>query len=87
VTSVPLFPAVGVGRFGISVSRLHSEQVAAIQLNREGIEAIWELHLMASRAYRDGNVLAAAYIVEIADAAEREWARRCTAQKNGRAWR
>lgn len=45
-------------------------------LAREGIAAIWTLHLAAARAYRDGHKAMAATIIEIADAAEREWLRR-----------
>jgi hypothetical protein len=45
------------------------------RLAREGIAAIWVLHLSAAKAYRDGYRAAAASINEIADAAEREWLR------------
>jgi hypothetical protein len=45
-------------------------------LAREGIAAIWSLHLAAARAHRDGHKAMAATIIEIADAAEREWLRR-----------
>ena len=44
-------------------------------LARDGIAAIWTLHLAAARADRDGNKGMAATIIEIADAAEREWLR------------
>jgi hypothetical protein len=44
-------------------------------LVRHGIAAIWLLHLAAARAYGDGHKAAAAGIIEIADAAEREWLR------------
>jgi hypothetical protein len=44
-------------------------------LARHGVAAIWLLHLAAARAYRDGNTDAAVAVVEIADAAEREWLR------------
>ncbi len=54
----------------------HSEQVAANMLNRYGLAAIWQLHLSAAKAYREGNGLAALSILDIADAAERIWLRR-----------
>ncbi len=54
----------------------HSEQVAANMLNRYGLAAIWQLHLSAAKAYREGNGLAAVSILDVADAAERVWLRR-----------
>jgi len=42
-------------------------------LARDGIAAIWGLHLSAALAYRDGRKAVAAGVIEIADAAEREW--------------
>jgi hypothetical protein len=42
-------------------------------LVRHGVAAIWLLYLAAARAYREGNTAAAASVIEIADAAEREW--------------
>ena len=66
-----------MGLENIARKILVREGVAAIwQLHRvvrEGIAAIWQLHLAAARAYRDGLNEAATGIVEIADAAEREW--------------
>jgi hypothetical protein len=44
-------------------------------LARHGVAAIWLLHLAAARAYQDGNPDAAVSVIEIADAAEREWLR------------
>jgi hypothetical protein len=44
-------------------------------LARDGIAAIWGLHLSAALAYRDGRKAVAAGVIEIADAAEREWLR------------
>src|SRR5215831_3888042 len=58
--------------------RVHS--LALKMLARDGIAAIWVLHLSAARAYREGRKAAAAAIIEIADAAEREWLRRKTVQ-------
>ena len=59
----------------MTCSRTLSEKLALSILAREGIAAIWQLHLAAARAYRDGLNEAATGIVEIADAAEREWLR------------
>jgi len=56
----------GLGRTGL-------ENIARKILVREGVAAIWQLHLAAARAYRGGLNEAATGIVEIADAAEREW--------------
>jgi len=64
----------------MSLRRRWTENLALTMLAREGIAAIWQLHLSAARAYRDGHRAAAATIIEIADAAEREWVR-----GNGRA--
>ena len=60
----------------MSRQRPYSEQVAANLLRRYGLAAVWQLHLAAARAYRDGNRLAAMSIAEIADAAERVMQRR-----------
>jgi hypothetical protein len=56
-------------------SRTPTEIVALSLLAQDGIEAIWQLHLSAALAYRDGQKAVAAGIIEIADAAEREWLR------------
>lgn len=61
----------------------YSEQVAANLLNRYGLAAIWQLHLSAAKAYRDGNGLAALSIMNIADAAERMWLRRSMDNRTG----
>lgn len=45
-------------------------------LARDGVAAIWVLHLSAARAYREGRKATATTLVEIADAAEREWLKR-----------
>ena len=45
-------------------------------LARNGLAAIWILHLSAARQYREGNKTAALAIIEVADAAERELLRR-----------
>ena len=54
--------------------RVHS--LALEMLARDGFAAIWVLHLSAARASREGRKAAATAIIEIADAAEREWLRR-----------
>jgi hypothetical protein len=53
-------------------SRTPTEIVALSLLAQDGIEAIWQLHLSAALAYRDGQKAVAAGIIEIADAPERE---------------
>lgn len=60
----------------MALRRTRTENLALRMLARDGIAAIWTLHLAAARAYRDGNKAMAATILEIADAAEREWLRR-----------
>ena len=50
-----------------------AQEPARILLARHGVAAIWLLHLAAARAYREGNIDAAVSVIEIADAAEREW--------------
>jgi len=47
--------------------------IASRMLAQSGIAAIWKLHVAAAIAYRTGNLPAAASIMELADAAEREW--------------
>ena len=59
--------------------RTYADQAAANVLTRYGLAAIWQLHLSAAAAYRQGKPLAAGAILEIADAAEREWLRRTAA--------
>jgi SLT domain-containing protein len=60
----------------MTLRRTRAENLAMTMLARDGIAAIWMLHLSAARAYRDGHKLAAAGIIEIAEAAEQEWLRR-----------
>ena len=60
----------------MALRRTRTENLALSMLAREGIAAIWTLHLAAARTYRDEHKTAAAAIIEIADAAEREWLRR-----------
>jgi hypothetical protein len=64
----------------MSFRRTRLENIALTMIVRDGVAVIWELHLAAAAAYNHGNNAAAAAIIEIADAAEREWLR-----GNGRA--
>jgi len=64
----------------MSLRRTHVEDIALTMIERDGIAVMWELHLIAAKAYREGSTASAVAIIEIADAAEREWMR-----GNGRA--
>ena len=55
--------------------RTPAEIIALTILARDGVSAIWALHLSAAGAYGDGHKSVAAGIIDIADAAEREWLR------------
>jgi hypothetical protein len=59
----------------MTCSRTLSEKLALSILAREGISAIWQLHLAAADAHRTSHPVAAASIVEIAAAAEDAWLR------------
>ncbi|MBV9824557.1 MAG: hypothetical protein JO001_02580 [Alphaproteobacteria bacterium] len=61
---------------GMSAPPPYAEQVASNMLRRFGFSAIWQLHLSAAAAHRSGKKLAAASMIEIADAAERLWLRK-----------
>lgn len=77
---------VAAGRLrsaAMSASPSYSEQVAANMLRRYGLAAIWQLHLSAAKAYREGNEFAARSIQDIADAAERVWLRRSVDNRTG----
>ena len=52
-----------------------AENLALTMLAREGIAAIWQLHLAAAEAHRSGYLGAAASISDIAEAAEQAWMR------------
>jgi hypothetical protein len=52
-----------------------SETIAARLLARQGIAAIWQLHLRAAESHGRGNWLKAMALIGIADAAERIWRR------------
>jgi hypothetical protein len=51
------------------------ETIANRLLARQGIRVIWLLHLKASASHLDGNWLAAAAFIGIADATERQWSK------------
>jgi hypothetical protein len=53
-----------------------AEMLASRLLARDGIEAIWQLHVAATRAYRNRRWETAVALIVLADAAEREWAAR-----------
>jgi len=63
-----------------------TEGIALRILDRNGIAAIWQLQVAAALAYRTGNPDPAASIMEIAEAAEREWLRRESAPVLIRDW-
>jgi hypothetical protein len=50
-----------------------TQKLAVRVLAREGMTAIWELHVAAAEAYQRGHSSVAAMLIEIADAAEWEW--------------
>ena len=56
--------------------RAHIERLAHSILDSKGIGAIWQLQLDAAYAYRTGYPVAAATIVELAEAAEQELLRK-----------
>jgi hypothetical protein len=59
------------------MTRAHTltEKLALSILAREGIGVIWQLNEAAAEAHRTGHPIAAASLVEIADAAEAAWLR------------
>jgi hypothetical protein len=59
----------------MTLRRTRAENLALTLLARDGIAAIWTLHLSAAAADREGHKAMAAGIIEIAEAAEREWLR------------
>jgi hypothetical protein len=76
-------------RFGRVVFQdgIRVQSLALKMLARDGFAAIWVLHLSAARAYREGRKAAARAIIEIADAAEREWLRSGKAPRQIRDWK
>jgi hypothetical protein len=59
----------------MALARTMTEKLALTMLAREGVAAIWQLHLASAEAYRSGYPSAAASISEIAEAAEEAWMR------------
>ena len=55
--------------------RTMTEKLALTMLARDGIAAIWQLHLASAEADRSGYPRAATSIAEIAEAAEEAWMR------------
>ena len=56
-----------------SVSSTLTERIALSILNREGVAAIWMLHVAAAETHRTGHPRGADAIEEIAEAAEQAW--------------
>ena len=52
-----------------------SKKLALSILAREGIAAIWQLHMAAADAHQTGHPATAGAILEIAEAAEDAWVR------------
>ena len=50
-----------------------AKDIAPEVLRRDGMGSIWQLHLAAATAYRDGQRRAAENLIEIADAVEQAW--------------
>lgn len=50
-----------------------TQRIARELLGRQGIAVIWRLHEDAATLYLIGNRIGADSLVEIAEAAEREW--------------
>jgi hypothetical protein len=57
------------------IRRTATEDLALAILTRSGIGTIWRLHTAAAEVYQIGNPSVTAAILELADAAEREWVR------------
>ena len=57
------------------MKRVLAEKPARKMLVDEALAILWKLHTDATTLYRAGNLVSAAALLEIADAAEREWHR------------
>jgi hypothetical protein len=55
------------------IIRESSERLASRMLAHTGVQAIWDMHVAASAAYGLGRADVVASLIEIAEAAEREW--------------
>lgn len=58
-----------------------AEKLACDMLDRDGIGAVWDLHLAAISALKAGKHDMAASLLEVAEAAERLWATREAARR------
>jgi hypothetical protein len=56
-------------------ARTLTEKLALSMLAREGIAAVWQLHMAAANAHQTGHPAAADAMLEIAQAAEAAWLR------------
>jgi hypothetical protein len=63
-------------------ARTLTKRIAVSILDREGVGAIWKLHVAAAEAHRTGHPRSATAILEIAEAAEAAWlsAKRCVSE-------
>ena len=57
-----------------------AEKIALELLAHDGASAVWQLHVVAAKVYRDGGARAAGILLDIADAAERNLASRVVTQ-------
>ena len=53
--------------------RGQAEKLASKMLAEHGIAAIWDIHVAAAAAYGLGRTDVATSLIEVAEAAEREW--------------
>jgi hypothetical protein len=51
----------------------HPQALARRMLDTIGTAVIWGLHIEAAARYRTGDIAAAALLLDIADAAEKDW--------------
>jgi len=63
------------GRLEMASRNKLTQQLALSMLARNGIAAIWQLHLSAADAHRTDHPKAAESILELAEAAEEAWLR------------
>jgi len=61
------------GLTGWKLQQTPAEKLAHLMLTRNGLAAIWDIHVAAAVAYGLGKSELAEELVEIAGAAEREW--------------
>jgi hypothetical protein len=59
----------------MAVRHTQTDKLALSALARDGIAAIWNLHVAAAEAHGAGYTAAASAILEIAEAAEDAWLR------------